>query len=146
MQDLIIYEMHVRGFTQDSSSHVQHPGTYLGLIEKIPYLKELGINALEILPIHEFNENETIQIQPYTETKTLQLFWIFHRQFFFPNESLCNSIDGDQAIIEFKTMVRELHKNGIEVILDVVYNHTCESGEDGTHPKLLKDSVHLPIT
>lgn len=131
VQDLILYEMHVRGFTQDPSSEVAHPGTYLGIVEKIPYLKELGINALEVLPIHEFNEKEAMQVHPKTKQKMVNYFGYSTVNFFAPMNRYASQSIQDQAVIEFKTMVRELHKAGIEVILDVVYNHTFEGNHEG---------------
>lgn len=128
-KDLIIYEMHTRGFTQDPSSHTQFPGTYLGMIEKIPYLKELGINCVELLPIHEFNETEALQKDPMTQMPLCNYFGYSTVNFFSPMARYAKN-PGD-CVNEFKTMVRELHKNGIEVILDVVYNHTFEGGENG---------------
>ena len=130
-KDLVIYEMHVRGFTRDPSSEVQHPGTYLGIIEKIPYLKELGVNALEIMPIHEFNENEAVQVDPKTKENFPNYFGYSTVNFFSPMMRYASQSAQDKALIEFKTMVRELHKNGIEVILDVVYNHTFEGNQTG---------------
>ncbi len=130
-QNMIIYEMHVRGFTEDPSSHVKQPGTFLGMIEKIPHLKELGINAVELLPIFEFNECENQRINPETGKKLCN-YWGYSTVNFF---SLMNrygtSSDQCTVIEEFKTLVKELHKNGIEVILDVVYNHTAEGNEEG---------------
>jgi isoamylase/glycogen operon protein len=118
-QDLVIYEMHVRGFTEDSSSMVRTPGTFLGMIEKIPYLKKLGVNAVELLPIFEFNEKEN----PH---KKLFNYWGYSTVNFF---SLMNRYC--KAPNDFKQLVKELHKNKIEVILDVVYNHTAEGNENG---------------
>ena len=129
--DLILYEVHVRGFTNDPSSAVAHKGTFLGLIEKIPYLKELGINALEIMPIHEFNENENIRINPKTKKKLFNYFGYSTVNYFSPMNRYCSLKENGDPLIEFKTMVRELHKAGIEVILDVVYNHTAEGGISG---------------
>ncbi len=123
-QDLMIYEMHVRAFTEDPSSHTEHPGTFLGIIEKIPYLKKLGINAVELLPIFEFNENENPRKNPKTGKKLLN-YWGYSTVNFF---SIMNRYG---AAEEFKTVVKELHKNKIEVILDVVYNHTAEGNETG---------------
>lgn len=130
-KDLIIYEMHIRGFTQDSSSQAQFPGTFLGVIEKIPYLKELGINAVEIMPMHEFNEKENNHINPKTKEKLCNYFGYSTVNFFSPMMRYAHQTTDDQPIVEFKTMVRELHKNGIEVILDVVYNHTFEGNREG---------------
>jgi isoamylase/glycogen operon protein len=130
-QDLIIYEMHVRGFTRHSSSGVEHPGTYLGLIEKIPHLLELGVNAVEIMPIHEFNENEAMQSNPVTKQRLCNYFGYSTVNFFSPMNRYASETANDQTVREFKTMVKELHKNGIEVILDVVFNHTFEGNEKG---------------
>lgn len=116
-QDLVIYEMHVRGFTK--LAPVAYPGTYLGLIEKIPYLKKLGINAIELLPVFEFDETHGKQ-------KPLVNYWGYSpTHFFAPKKGYAF----EDPIREFKTMVRELHRNGILVFLDVVYNHTGEGKE-----------------
>jgi isoamylase/glycogen operon protein len=130
-KDLIIYEMHVRGFTQDQSSEVKYPGTFLGVVEKIPYLKELGVNAVELLPIHEFNESEVVLINPKTGQRLCNYFGYSSVNFFSPMNRYASESRDNHAILEFKTMVRELHKAGIEVILDVVYNHTFEGNEKG---------------
>jgi isoamylase/glycogen operon protein len=130
-QDLIIYEAHVRGFTQHKSSGVKHPGTFLGLIEKIPYLKKLGINAIELLPIFEFNECENRLTNP-SNGKRLHNFWGYSTvNFFTPMNRFASNNGWDSSIEDCKTLVREMHKNGIEVILDVVYNHTAECGKEG---------------
>jgi len=126
-EDLVIYEMHVRGFTEHDSSKVEHPGKFLGLIEKIPYLLELGVNAVELLPIHEFNECEYKRYNPFNGER-LYNYWGYSTVNFF---SPCNRYAEKNTLDEFKTMVRELHKNGIEVILDVVFNHTAEGNELG---------------
>lgn len=133
LKDLIIYEMHVRGFTQDPSSKVKHPGTFLGVIEKIPYLKELGVNAVELLPIFEFNECENERINPKTKERLTNYWGYSTINFFSPMNRFVSSPQWDAALTEFKTMVKELHKNGIEVILDVVYNHTAEGNEKGPY-------------
>lgn len=130
-KDLIIYEMHVRGFTQDPSSEVTYPGTFLGVIEKIPYLKQIGINAIELLPIFEFNEKENSLINPRTKQKLCNYFGYSTVNFFSLMNRYATQSEENRTIVEFKTMVRELHKNGIEVILDVVYNHTFEGSEAG---------------
>jgi isoamylase len=127
LNELIIYEMHVRGFTQDPSSGVKHPGSFLGLIEKIPYLKELGVNAVELLPIFEFNELENKLFHPKTKEPHCQYWGYSTINFFSP----MNRFGVSDTITEFKTLVKELHANGIEVILDVVYNHTAEGNQDG---------------
>ncbi len=121
-QNLIIYEMHVRGFTQHSASAAAHPGTYLGIIEKIPYLKALGVNAVELLPIFEFDETHCLNVHPKTK-KPLTNYWGYHPLHYFAAK---RGYAASDPINEFKTLVRELHKNGIEIILDVVFNHTGE--------------------
>lgn len=132
MQDLIIYEMHVRGFTQHHSSKVKSPGTFLGIIEKIPYLKSLGVNAIELLPIHEFHETENVNKNPKNPKERLFNFWGYSTvNYFTPMAKYGVSSEWGAVIDEFKTMVKELHKNQIEVILDVVYNHTAEGGCTG---------------
>lgn len=120
---LSIYEMHVRGFTKSPTSGCKFPGTYLGVIEKIPYLKELGINAVELMPIFEFDERENLHKSPSPNVR-LYNYWGYNTvNFFCPMKRFASSGNRLAAITEFKTLVRELHRNGIEVILDVVYNH-----------------------
>jgi len=127
----VLYETHVKGLTAHPSSGVKHPGTYLGVIEKIPYFKELGVTSLEFLPIQEFNENELPRLNPRTG-KLLTNYWGYSTvAFFAPKESYAVDRSPGGAVREFKTMVRELHKAGIEVILDVVFNHTGEGNENG---------------
>lgn len=128
MHKLIIYEMHIRGFTRHSSSNVEYPGTYRGAIEKIPHLLELGINAVELMPIHEFNEQEALHKNPETGKKLHNYFGYSSVNFFAPMNRYAAS---DDAVNEFKEMVKAFHKNGIEVILDVVFNHTAEGNEKG---------------
>lgn len=128
MHSLIIYEAHVRGFTKHPSSGVEHPGTFKGIIEKIPYLLDLGVNAIELLPIHEFNEQEAIHTNPETGKKLHNYFGYSTVSFFAPMNRYSSS---SNAVNEFKEMVKALHKNGIEVILDVVFNHTAEGNEQG---------------
>jgi isoamylase/glycogen operon protein len=130
-QELILYEMHVRAFTQSPTSKVKYPGTFLGIIEKIPHLKALGINAVELLPIFEFNECENHRKNPKTKERLVNFWGYSTINFFTPMQRYATSSEWGAAISEFKTLVRELHKNGIEVILDVVYNHTAEGGADG---------------
>lgn len=127
LTDLIIYEMHVRGFTIDSSSKVASPGTFLGVIEKIPHFKALGINAIELLPVFEFNEDEVCRLNLQSEQKLYNYFGYSPVSFFFPMNRYKDSQISHDTLNQFKTMVRELHKNGIEIILDVVYNHTAEA-------------------
>ena len=129
MEDLIIYELHVRGFTMDESSGVKHHGTFEGLREKIPYLKELGINAVELMPIFEFDEMRDVRLSDENE---LIDFWGYNPvSFFAPNTSYCSSMEYNREGLELKTLIKDLHDNGIEVILDVVFNHTAEGNEFG---------------
>lgn len=131
LNDLIIYEMHVRGYTQDTTSGVKNPGTYLGLIEKIPHLLELGINAVELMPVHEFDELEYRWTHPSAK-RPLYNYWGYSTvNFFSPMKRYASRDLAGAAISEFKTMVKELHAHRIEVILDVVFNHTAEGGETG---------------
>ncbi len=130
-QDLVIYEMHIRGITKDRSSHTASPATYLGVIEKIPYLKQLGINAVELLPIFEFDEAECLQINPLTN-KRLYNYWGYQPlSFFCPMQRYATTSDPIAALRQCKEMVKALHSNGIEVILDIVFNHTGEGNEKG---------------
>jgi len=131
LQDSIIYEMHVRGFTQHPSSNVKHPGTFAGIIEKIPYLKELGITAVELMPVAEFNENENTNINPLTGQELLNFWGYSPITFCAPKASYASDNKGGNQVREFKKMVKALHNAGIEVILDVVFNHTAEGGSDG---------------
>ncbi len=130
LTETIIYEMHVRGFTQNRNSGVQAPGTYLGVIEKIPYLKSLGITAVELMPVAEFDESDNIFQNPINGKK-LKNFWGYNPVSFFALKSGYAS-NPDNHVNEFKEMVYTLHQAGIEVILDMVYNHTGEGGYDGT--------------
>lgn len=125
-KDMILYKMHVRGLTQDASSKVQYPGTYLGVIEKIPYLKELGINAVELQPIFEFNECENWHTNPKNREPLYNYWGYSPLNYFAPMKRYASSNDPNSAVQEFKAMVKEFHRNQIEVILDVVYNHTGE--------------------
>ena len=127
----VIYETHIRGLTIHSSSGVQHPGTYRGAIAKIPYLKELGITAVELMPVHEFNEQHVIGIDPQTGTPLRQYWGYDPVAFFAPKASYSSSGDLGQQKLEFKEMVLAFHRAGIEVILDVVFNHTAEGNELG---------------
>ena len=129
MEDLIIYELHVRGFTKDTSSGTVCPGTFHGLQEKIPYLKELGINAVELMPIFEFDEMRDARL---IDENQLLDYWGYNPvSFFAPNTSYCSTIEYNREGLELKNLVKELHDNGIEVILDVVFNHTAEGNELG---------------
>jgi len=130
LSETIIYELHIRGFTRDASSGTQAPGTYLGIIEKIPYLKSLGITAVELMPVTEFDENDTVFFDP-DSGKRLKNFWGYNPASFFAINS-GYAHQPERAIEEFKTMVMALHQAGIEVFLDMVYNHTGEGGYNGT--------------
>jgi isoamylase len=137
-EELVIYEVHVRGFTRHPSSGVNSPGTYLGLIEKIPYLKDLGINVVELLPVHQYYTSKRLSDMGLTE------YWGYNTICFFAPEMQygTGTYPGCQ-VHEFKTMVRELHRAGIEVILDVVYNHTAEGNELG--PTLCLRGIDNPV-
>ena len=131
LADSVIYEMHVRGFTRDPSSKAKHPGTFRGVIEKIPYLKKLGITAVELMPITEFEENDNPNHNPVTG-EPLKNFWGYNPiSFFAPKASYATDGERNNPIREFRTMVKSLHDAGIEVILDMVFNHTAEGNEKG---------------
>ncbi len=130
-QDLIIYELHVRGFTKDASSKVKnkHKGTFAGVMEMIPYLKELGVNAVEMMPIFEFDEMEDIRVVDGT---TLYNYWGYNTVCFFaPNTAYTAALEHNHEGTELKKLIKTLNENGIEVILDVVFNHTAEGDEKG---------------
>jgi glycogen operon protein len=125
----VIYELHVRGYTRHASSQVHHPGTFLGLAEKIPYLKTLGITAVQLMPVMEFDEHDQTHRNPVTGER-LRNYWGYSPQAFFAPKAAFAARPGQQ-VREFKEMVKAFHRAGIEVILDVVYNHTCEGNENG---------------
>ena len=127
--DLVIYELHVRGFTQHPSSKVKHRGTFEGLREKIPYLKELGVNAVELMPIFEFDE--TMNAREVNGQKLLEYWGYNTDSFFAPKTSYIAQDEYNQEGTELKELIKELHENHIEVILDVVFNHTAEGNEKG---------------
>jgi len=129
-KDLIIYEMHVRGFTRDPSSYVQHPGTFNGVVEKISHLKELGVNAIELLPIFEFNECENFRHHPETGERLFNYWGYSTVNFFTLMHRFSSTQDPLEGIKEFKNLVKECHRQEMEVILDVVYNHTAEGGPE----------------
>lgn len=129
MSDLIIYELHVRGFTRHESSGVEHKGTFAGLKEKIPYLKELGVNAVELMPIFEFDESNNARM---VNGNRLLEYWGYNTVgFFAPNTSYACTDRINEEGTELKELIKALHENGIEVILDVVFNHTAEGNEQG---------------
>jgi glycogen operon protein len=127
----VIYETHVRGFTVHPSAGARYPGTYRGLIEKIPYLRELGITAVELMPIQEFNSTNIVRADPSTGQR-LRNYWGYDPvAFFAPKGSYSSAGSQGQQRLELQEMVRSLHAAGIEVILDVVFNHTAEGNELG---------------
>lgn len=129
MKDLIIYEAHVKGFTRSKTAKVKNPGSFEGLVEKIPYLKELGINAVELLPIFSFDDKEVYR---EFDGKKLTNYWGYSTiGFLAPHSGYCLSPEEGQHLTEFRDMVKAFHKEGIEVILDVVFNHTSEGNEQG---------------
>ena len=129
MEDLIIYELHVRGYTKDASSGVKHPGTFDGLKEKIPYLKGLVVNAVELMPVFEFDEMRDARL---IDENLLLDFWGYNPvSFFAPNTSYSSSKEYNREGMELKSLIKELHDQNIEVILDVVFNHTAEGNEFG---------------
>jgi glycogen operon protein len=129
LRQTVIYELHVRGYTRHPSSDVQHPGTFLGLCEKIPHLKSLGVTAVQLMPVLEFDELEHSRVNPVSG-EVLKNYWGYSPvSFFAPKASY--AVRPGQQLREFKEMVKAFHHAGIEVILDVVYNHTCEGNEHG---------------
>ena len=131
LADSIIYEMHVRGFTRHPCSGVAHPGTFRGVVEKIPYLQELGVTAVELMPVTEFDEGDNPRTNPLTG-EPLRNFWGYQPvSFFAPKASYAAGGAPADAVREFKAMVKALHEAGIEVILDIVFNHTGEGDERG---------------
>ncbi|MBD5149552.1 MAG: glycogen debranching protein GlgX [Oscillibacter sp.] len=129
MEDLIIYELHVRGFTKDASSGVKNPGTFAGLMEKLPYLRSLGVNAIELMPIFEFDE-----MQDYREVDGQKLYnyWGYSTvSFFAPNTSYASDEEFNREGTELKKLILACHQQGMEVYLDVVFNHTAEGNERG---------------
>jgi isoamylase len=129
--DTVIYETHVRGFTIHPTSGVAHPGTFRSLTEKIPYLKDLGVTAIELMPVTEFNENELMRLNPVTKKK-LTNYWGYNPvALFSPKQSYSIGGAPGQQALEFREMVKAFHRAGIEVILDIVLNHTAEGDELG---------------
>ena len=128
-EDLVIYETHVRGYTKDKSSGVSAPGTFAGLKDKIPYLKDLGINAVELMPIFEFDEMESARV---VDGVQLYNYWGYNTvSFFAPNTSYAFNEEHNHEGDELKSLIKALKENGIEVFLDVVFNHTAEGNEMG---------------
>ena len=143
LSETVIYELHVRGFTQHETSGVEHPGTYLGVIEKIPYLQSLGVTAVELMPIHEFPIRA-----PDGSVPPRPNYWGYDSMAFFaPHRGYAWDQKPGGQVREFKEMVKALHEAGIEVILDVVFNHTCEGNERGPvlNFKGLENSVYYML-
>jgi isoamylase len=131
LESTVIYELHVRGYTVHPSARVSFPGTYRGLVEKIPYLKDLGVTAIELMPVQEFNENHLLRRNPHTGER-LKNYWGYDPLCFFaPKASYASVQEVGAQVLEFKEMVRTFHQAGLEVILDVVFNHTVEGSELG---------------
>jgi isoamylase len=131
LEDSIIYELHVRGFTVHPSAGVSKPGTFMGLIEKIPYLKELGVTAVELLPVHEFDEDDCVFTNPATGEQLRNLWGYNSIAFAAPKAAYASTAAEHGQVYEFRTMVRAFHEAGIEVFLDVVFNHTGEGDDRG---------------
>jgi isoamylase len=130
-ESTVIYELHVRGYTVHPSAGVSLPGTYRGLVEKIPYLKDLGVTAVELMPVQEFNENHFLRVNPQTGER-LKNYWGYDPLCFLaPKSSYASVREGGAQVLEFKEMIRTFHQAGLEVILDVVFNHTVEGNELG---------------
>jgi isoamylase len=145
LSQTVIYELHVRGFTRHASSAVAHPGSYLGLIEKIPYLQSLGVTAIQLMPVMEFDELEHARRNPHTGEMLLN-YWGYSTLSFFAPKAAYAARSGQQ-VREFKELVKACHKAGLEVILDVVYNHTCEGNENGPtrHFRGLDNSIYYML-
>ncbi len=132
-EDLIIYEAHVRGFTRHPSSCVKHPGTFAAIREKIPYLKGLGVNCLELMPVYEFDEFENSRQHPDTGELLVNYWGYSTVGFFAPKAGYAATGKLGMQVDEFKEVVKQLHRSGIEVVLDVVFNHTAEGNEQGPY-------------
>ncbi len=131
MEDLVIYEANVRSFTKHISSRSVHSGTYAGIIDKIPYIQTLGINCIELLPIFSFDEFECSNSSPTTGEKLFNCWGYSTVGFFAPKAGYASMGKFGMEVEELKNLVKHLHKNGIEIILDVVFNHTAEGNENG---------------
>ncbi|MEW6753395.1 MAG: glycogen debranching protein GlgX [Candidatus Latescibacterota bacterium] len=130
-EDLVIYEMHVRGFTQHPSSCVRHKGTFAGVREKIPYLKQLGVNCVELMPIFEFDEFENSRLVPQSGERLVNYWGYSSVGYFAPKAGYAATGTFGMQVDELKALIKELHRHGIEVFLDVVFNHTAEGNEMG---------------
>lgn len=131
IEDLVLYEMHVRSFTKNPSSGAKNPGTFSAIREKIPYLKELGVNCIELMPIYEFDEWENSRRHPETGELLVNYWGYSTVNFFSPKAGYAATGKFGMQVDEFKTLVKELHRNGIEIFLDVVFNHTAEGDHRG---------------
>ena len=147
-EDLVIYEAHVRGFTKHPSSDVKVPGTFAGLREKISYLKELGVNCIELLPVYEFDEFENSRVNEATGHLLMQYWGYSTVGFFAPKAGYAATGKLGMQVDEFKKLVKELHRAGIEVFLDVVFNHTAEGNEMGPYISFrgLDNKVYYMLT
>ncbi|MBQ4408818.1 MAG: glycogen debranching protein GlgX [Bacteroidales bacterium] len=132
VNDLVIYEMHVRNFTCGDKADVKHPGTFAGIAEKIPYLKSLGVNCVELMPIHEFDEFENSKMSP-AGYQLYNLWGYSNVGFFAPKAAYASTGKYSMQVDELKNLIKNLHAEGIEVILDVVFNHTAEGNENGPY-------------
>ena len=146
-EDTIIYELHVRGFTADPSSRVRHPGTFAGLMEKIAYLKDLGVTAVELLPIDEFDETDCPFVNPLTGERLRNLWGYNTIAYSAPKSAYASNWEGIEPQREFCAMVKKFHKSGMEIVLDVVFNHTAEGGEFGPsyHFRGLDNSMYYML-
>lgn len=133
IEDLVIYEMHVRSFTAHESSGLRNAGTFAAIIDKIPYLKELGVNCVELMPVYEFDEFENSRINEQTGEQLYNYWGYSTVGFFAPKAGYAATGRFGMQVDEFKNLVKTLHANGIEVILDVVFNHTAEGNERGPY-------------
>ena len=133
MEDLVIYEAHVRSFTRHPSAGVKFPGTFAGIRQKIPYLKELGINCIELMPIYEFDEWENGKVHPDTGEQLFNYWGYSTVGFFAPKAGYAATGKLGMQVDELKALIKDLHRNGIEVFLDVVFNHTAEGNEQGPY-------------
>lgn len=131
--NLIIYEMHVRNFTCGAGSNVKHPGTFAGIAEKIPYLKGLGVNCIELMPIHEFDEFENSKPSPVDGRMLYNVWGYSNVGFFAPKAAYASTGKFGMQCDELKNLIKQMHENGIEVMLDVVFNHTAEGNENGPY-------------
>jgi len=131
VEDLVIYEMHIRGFTRHPSSGVRHPGTYEGMIEKIPYLQSIGVNCVELMPVFEFDEWENTRVNPETGRQLCNYWGYSTVGFYAPKSGYAATGHHGTQVSEFKNLIKALHSAGISVILDVVFNHTAEGDQRG---------------